>query len=215
MSARIRLPVAGLAVLVLFAVSAPNAGACDTDPLIGSLCLFGGNFAIRGFAFTDGSSMAISSNAALFSLLGTTYGGDGRTTFALPDTRGRVVIGPGQGYRLGERGGSESATLTVAQMPSHSHAAVTTVAVGTTAYGQSDPPDADGPGGNVWAAKPRAGLYGSTAPDVAMHPDAVQVSASADTSLGNAGGGQPVDIRQPFIAIHYLIALQGLYPSRS
>ncbi len=220
MSARIRLTTVALAALALSAASAPNASACSSDPYLGSVCLFGGNFAIRGFALAEGQLLAITQNQALFSLLGTTYGGDGRTTFALPDTRGRVVIGPGHGpglsdYRLGETGGSESVTLTVAQMPVHSHAAVTTVAATATAHGQSGPPDADGPGGNVWAAKPRASLYSSAAPDVAMHADAVQVSASAGTTVGNAGGGQPVNIRQPYVAIHYLIALQGVFPSRN
>jgi microcystin-dependent protein len=220
MSARIRLTAVGLAALALSVVSVPRASACGSQPYLGSLCLFGGDYAMPGYAFAEGQLLPIVQNQPLFSLLGTTYGGDGRTTFALPDTRGRVVIGPGQGpglsdYRLGARGGSESVTFTVAQMPVHSHSATTTVTATATAYGQSGPPDAGGLGGNVWAAKPHARLYGSTAPDVAMHPDAVQVSGSAETTVVNAGGGQPVDIRQPYIAIHYLIALQGTFPSRN
>jgi microcystin-dependent protein len=97
-------------------------------------------------------------------------------------------------------------------MPAHSHTAVTAVTATATAYGQSGPADADGPTGNVWAAKRRAGLYGSTTPDVAMHPDAVQVSASADTTVGSAGGSQPVSVRQPFVVINYVVALQGILP---
>ncbi|KRS10186.1 hypothetical protein XM53_22310, partial [Roseovarius atlanticus] len=97
------------------------------DPFIGQIVLFGGNFAPRNWAFCDGQLVAISQNSALFSILGTTYGGDGRTTFGLPDLRGRVPIGPRQGpgltfYREGQKGGAEDVTLTQAEMPSHSHA---------------------------------------------------------------------------------------------
>ena len=102
------------------------------DPFIGSVCIFGGNFAPRSWAFCDGQLLAISSNTALFSILGTIYGGDGRTTFALPDLRGRMPVGPRNGpglsdYRLGERGGQEEVVLNTTQIPSHSHIAAGTV----------------------------------------------------------------------------------------
>lgn len=199
------------------AMLAPSAHACSgTEPMLGSMCLFAGNFAPRGFAFTDGQLLAISTNTALFSLLGTTYGGDGRTTFALPDTRGRVVVGPRQGpglstYQLGQRGGQEQVALTLNEMPSHNHAASTTVSV--TANGQSANGNQDAPTGNVWANKPRGAQYSNQAPDVAMAAGAL--TATATTAVSAAGGSQAHENRPPYIAINYIIALQGVFPSRN
>jgi len=209
-----------VAVSLSAAAWAPNAAACSDSQFIGSLCIFGGNFEIRGFAFADGRLLPINQYQALFSILGTTYGGNGQTNFALPDTRGRAVIGPGQGpglssYTLGEKAGSERITLTANQMPQHSHAAVTTVTASATANGQSVNGTVDGPGGNTWAAKARAGNYSSSAPNVAMHPDSIALNVSANTAVSLAGGSQPIDIHQPYVAINYLIALQGIFPSRN
>lgn len=199
------------------ALAAPNAYACSgLDPMLGSMCLFAGNFAPRGFAFTDGQLLAISQNTALFSLLGTTYGGDGRTTFALPDTRGRVIVGPRQGpglsnYQLGQRGGQEQVALTQNEMPSHSHGASTTVNV--TANGQGANGNQDGPAGNVWANKPRGAQYSNVAPNVTMAAGAL--SATAATTVAPAGGSQAHENRPPYVAINYIIALQGVFPSRN
>ena len=182
------------------------------EPFIAEIIMFGGNFAPRNWAYCDGQLLSVSSNTALFSLLGTTYGGDGRTTFGLPDLRGRTAIGPRQGpglsnYRLGERGGVQSVTLTVAQMPSHGHTATATATLsGTNALGNSAVP-----GGNTLASKGRTNIYSTNAPDVDMHADSVNVTAS----VANTGGSQAHENRMPFLAINHIIALQGIYPSRN
>jgi microcystin-dependent protein len=195
----------------------PAASACGTEPFIGEICIVGFNFAPRGYASTNGQLLSIAQNTALFSLLGTTYGGNGQTTFALPDTRGRVIIGAGQGpgisnYVLGQVGGTETVTLTVSQMPAHTHPATTTVTV--QARGVSTQGNADDPGGNTWAAKARGGQYSSAAPDVDMAAGAI-VSSSASTTVGSAGGNQPFSIVQPYVVLNPVIALQGIFPSRN
>ena len=167
------------------------------DPFIGQIQAFGFNFAPRGWAKCDGQLLAISSNTALFSLIGTTYGGDGRTTFALPDLRGRSGIHFGNGPGLsnvswGQQGGAENRTLTVANLPAHGHA-INAKEEGTT----DDPTGAfvAGDGTNAFGA----------ATDKVM----------ADTSVGNTGGGQSFSTRDPFLGINYCIALQGIFPSRN
>ena len=163
------------------------------DPFLGQIILFAGNFAPRGWALCDGQLLAIASNTALFSILGTTYGGDGRTTFALPDLRGRIPIHEGHGpglsnYALGQKGGAENVTLTVAQLPNHNHSlamngeGASTKQAGYLAAGE---------------------IYGETA----------DKSAPANT-ISNAGGNQPVSNIQPYLAVNYIIALQGIFPSR-
>lgn len=167
------------------------------DPFIAEIILFGGNFAPRGWAFCDGQLLPISQNTALFSLLGTIYGGDGRTTFALPDLRGRVPIHPGTGpglstVRLGERGGQETVTLGVANLPSHSH----------LAHGTQGAQTATRPAGNVPSA---SGAY-AAAPDTSpMNADFIK----------NTGGSQPFPNRQPYLGVNYIIALVGVFPSRN
>ena len=153
--------------------------------------------------------MAISQYSALFSLLGTTYGGDGITTFALPDLRGRAPIHPGQGpglsdYRLGQKSGTEYNTLTVAQMPSHNHAA----SVNVTLPASSDEGDSETPVGNVPAVAEEGTPYGTVSDGANM------AAPGATVTIANNGGGQPVNNIQPYIAINYIIALQGIYPSR-
>lgn len=190
----------------------PNAAACGTDAYIGSMCIFAGNFDIRNNALAHGQLLSIAQNTALFSILGTTYGGDGRTTFALPDTRGRVVVGFGQGpglsnYQLGQMGGAESAALTVSNLPPHSHTASTTA----TARGTATAGNADGPGGNSWAAKARGAQYSTSAPDVNMNAGNIVAS----TTVGTTGGGQAFSIMQPYIALNYQIVLFGIFPSRN
>jgi len=178
------------------------------DPFIGQILLFGGNFAPRGWAFCEGQLLPISSNEALFSILGTTYGGDGRTTFALPDLRGRVAIGSRQGpglsnYYLGAKGGVENVTLTTSQIPSHTHTAVIKTSPDTTTTDVSV--------NNFFAHEAKKGadalpIYSSDAPTDNMNAAAINV--------GNVGGNQSHENRQPFLAVNYIIALQGFYPSR-
>ena len=175
-----------------------------SDPFIGEIMLFGGTFAPRGWAFCDGQLLAISSNTALFSLLGTTYGGDGRTTFGLPDLRGRAPLhaghGPGLTNRvIGSRGGSERVALSASQVASHSHAPFASTDEATS----SGPIEPSPPGGVL--ADTNAALYATAAPDTAMNADAV----------GDTGGGQPHDNMMPYAVVSYCIALVGVFPSRN
>jgi microcystin-dependent protein len=152
--------------------------------------------------------LSIASNTALFSLLGTTFGGDGRTTFGLPDLRGRVAIHPGNGpglplIRWGEKSGNYQVALTVNNMPSHTHTATATV------HASSGQGSQEGPGGNVLAYDRRETQYSASAPDVTMN------SESATVTVDNAGGSQPFNIMQPYLGFYHCIALVGIYPSRN
>ncbi len=154
--------------------------------------------------------MPINQNQALFSLYGTVYGGDGRTTFALPDLRGRSPVNAGQGpglssIPLGARGGAEATALTVQQMPSHSHSATGSMAV-TTSPGNSPVPQ-----GQVLATVTNAQPYG---PLPSGTPPAL-ADGAVSVTVGNAGGGQSVPLRDPYLAITYCVVLQGLFPSRN
>lgn len=171
------------------------------NPFIGAIVLFCGNFAPQGWALCNGQLLPISQWTALFSILGTTYGGDGRTNFALPDLRGRVPIHPGQGpglsnYTLGQTGGLETATLSVNNLPSHSH----TLNGDNTAGGKEFP----GPA-HVIGASMTDKMYSVNPPNTSMNP----------RSIGNTGNTQPFSIVQPFECINYIIALQGIFPSRN
>ena len=168
-----------------------------SEPFIGQITLFAGNFAPRGWAFCSGQILPIAQNTALFSILGTTFGGNGQTTFALPDLRGRVPVHPGQGpglsnVVLGERGGAETAVLNVNQLPAHNH-----LAGGTQGAAASTRP-----AGNV----PSAG--GSYAPT----PDGSTMNANF---IRPTGGNQPFGIRQPYLGVNFIIALEGIFPSRN
>ena len=179
-----------------------------SEPFIAEIVMFGGNFAPRSWAFCDGQLLSIANNTALFSLLGTTYGGDGRTTFGLPDLRGRTAIHPGNGpglssYRLGEKGGSESVRLTVSQIPSHNHS-VSAVLKGKDTSGNSASPN-----NNTLASKSRTNIYSSDAPDVNM------TAASVAGAQSNVGGSTGHENRMPFLAVNHIIALFGVYPSRN
>ncbi|QFT93974.1 Phage Tail Collar Domain protein [Roseovarius sp. THAF9] len=187
-----------------------------SDPFIGEIIMFGGNFAPRNWAFCDGQLLAISQNNALFAILGTTYGGDGRTTFGLPDLRGRVAIGPRQGpglssYIQGQKGGAENVTLTEAEMPNHTHAAN----VQTTANmrAESRPGSASTPAGNMLAAGTNIFRPNAVVDDVTMDPAMLEVDTSV--TLGNAGGSQSHTNVQPYLAVNYIIALFGIFPSRN
>jgi microcystin-dependent protein len=177
-----------------------GSNAMVADPLLGSIMLFAGNFAPRGWAFCNGQLLSISQNSALFSIIGTLYGGDGRTTFGLPDLRGRVPVGVGQGpglspYQEGQQAGSEQTVLTTANLPSHTH----------SLNASSSPGSSNSPDGNVPAVN-RDGIlhYGPTA-DVTMSSE----------SVTNTGSGQGFNNIQPVLGMHYCIALQGIFPSRS
>lgn len=166
-------------------------------PFLGELKLAGFNFAPQGWAFCNGQLLPISQNQALFALLGTTYGGDGQTTFALPDLRGRMPVHVGSSVGLGQQGGTEAVTLTVSQLPSHSHSLA----------GSSDLANASAPGGALPAAKPRGGInrYAPAGSNTVMAPASVAVT----------GGSQPHNNMQPYLVLSWLIALEGIFPSRN
>lgn len=212
-----------LAALLLAAGSAvsQSAQACSSDPFLGTICTFGFNFCPRGYAPANGQLLAISSNQALFSLLGTQFGGDGRTTFALPDLQGRVMLGSGQGSGLspvgvGQRGGTETVTLSTLQMPAHTHAATTTVSTDTVVRTVPGAGNTTAPTGAVWAASStRDKVYSTSGPTQIMSADAVQTTASAVTNVALSGGNQPIGIRQPWLGVTTCIATEGIYPSRN
>jgi microcystin-dependent protein len=170
-----------------------------SEPFIGEIRMFAGNFAPRGWAFCEGQLLPINQNQALFSILGTTYGGDGRTTFGLPDLRGRFPLhsgkGPGlTGRSLGERGGREGVQLTVDEMPSHAH----------TARASADPGSRRKPGGRVCAVSSKSDRQYNRSPGVDMHDEAIQP----------VGGNQAHDNMPPYLGLNYIIALTGIFPSR-
>lgn len=166
-----------------------------SGPFIGEIRMFGGNFAPAGWAFCDGSLIPISENDALFNLIGTTYGGDGQSTFALPNLQSRVPVHVGPAFLLGQSGGSEAVTLTTSQIPAHSHVPQCNPNPG----GQSSP------GGNVWASPSTGTVYSDAAPGVAFDPAAV----------GSAGGSQPHDNMIPFLVVNFIISLFGIFPSQN
>ncbi len=171
------------------------------DPFVAEIRIFGFNFAPKGWAFCNGQLLPISQNTALFSLLGTTYGGNGKSNFALPNLQGSAPMQQGQGpglslYDLGQQGGSQTVTLIAREVPAHTHQAL----ANSGGAGQA------GPGGNVWASlagRTPPPLYQSGAPNAAMSPLATSVV-----------GGNPHNNMQPYLALNFCIALQGVYPSR-
>lgn len=180
------------------------------DPYLGEISMFGGNFAPRGWALCNGQLLPISANTALFSILGTIYGGDGRTTFALPDLRGRAAIHAGTGpgltpRRLGARFGSETNVMTVSQMPNHNHLATGTFHLNAA----RNPQDSSNPAGNSLGA---ANIYDS---DIEPNVSLKEGSVTGTVNVLNNGGGQPFNNIQPVEVINYIIALQGVFPSRN
>jgi microcystin-dependent protein len=168
-------------------------------PYVGEIRMFGGNFAPAGWMFCDGSALPISEYDTLFLLIGTTYGGDGQSTFKLPDLRGRVPIHQGTNpstgsiFIIGEAAGVETVTLTTTQIPQHSHALAATTAIGTQAN----------PGGNLLANSQGPQPYIQEDPDNSLNAQA----------LSAAGGSQPHDNLQPYLGINFIISLFGVYPS--
>lgn len=180
-----------------------------SEPYIGEIRLFAGNFAPRGWAFCNGQSQSIAQNTALFSLLGTTYGGNGQTTFNLPDLRGRVPLNQGQGpglsvYTIGEAAGVETVALTTAQMPAHSHVLNATTATGSVTT----------PGSTVMLATPvEAGV--KTSLYVVPGTSTVNQAPMAAQSISPTGGSQPHENMMPFQSLNYIIAVEGIFPSRN
>lgn len=200
------------------------------DPFLGQIIMFGGNFAPRGWALCQGQLLAISQNSALFSILGTTYGGDGRTTFALPDLRGRMPISEGTGpglstRKLGQRGGEERTTLNLLQIPSHFHTASanTQVQVSSEVQASSALATSATPieGGSIAAVaanrgeKTQALMYNNSTPDVSLAPAVTAGTAATQVHVDNSGGSQSHNNMQPYLTVHYIIALQGIFPSRN
>lgn len=170
-----------------------------SEPFVGEIRMFAGNFAPRGWAFCDGQLLAVSQNDALFSLLGTIYGGDGRTTFGLPDLRGRIPIHAGDGpglspRRLGAKIGTENETLAVNQLPSHSHT-----------Y--------SGTNSDALRTDPTGSFPARSVGDLYKAGNAVRVNMSSQ-SLADTGGSRSHSNLMPFLCIHFIIALFGIYPSR-
>ena len=168
------------------------------QPYIGEIRMFGGNFAPAGWAFCNGQLLPISENETLFVVIGTTYGGDGQETFALPNLQSRIPLHNGTGsglssYQLGEMGGTEQVTLTTQQIPIHGHPPLASDLGGT----------ADSPGSNYWAASSLGKPYVAGPPATLMNPQ----------SISPTGGSQPHDNMIPFLCVSYIISLFGLFPS--
>lgn len=166
-----------------------------SEPFLAEVRIVGFNFAPRGWALCDGQILPINQNQSLYSLLGTTYGGDGRTSFALPDLRGRVAIHVDSAHREGQRSGEETHTLSANEMPTHTHTANAT----DTVAGQVDDPT------NALLASSAQTAYG----------EPVTLTAMKAGTVTNVGGGQAHENMQPYLALNFMIALQGLFPSRN
>lgn len=164
------------------------------QPYVGEIRMFGGNFAPSGWAFCAGQLLPISENETLFNLIGTTYGGDGQSTFALPDLQGRVPVHMGPSTQLAQTGGVETVTLTVNQIPAHSHPMVASSGNATTANA----------GGNVLAQTPTYTPYISAGANTPL----------AASSVGPTGGSQPHDNLAPYLCVSFIISLFGIFPSQ-
>ncbi|MFN8395117.1 MAG: tail fiber protein [Bacteroidia bacterium] len=179
------------------------------DPTLAEIRIFAGNFAPLSWAFCNGALMSIAENTALFSLLGTIYGGDGQTTFALPDFRGRIAVGTGQGpglssYDLGQVSGSETVTLLTTNLPFHTHSATGTVTpkAQISAAGTQNTP------GGAYYSVSNTDMYASGHNNVGA-------GTPFNFSLGVTGGSQPHENLMPYLSMYYIIAVEGIYPSRN
>ena len=170
-----------------------------SEPFLAEVKMVGFTFAPRGWALCDGQLLPINQHQSLYALLGTIYGGDGRTTFGLPDLRGRTPVHPGSGVNQGQKGGEENHTLSTAEMPQHTHSSSASTATGNQGSDTS-------PTGNVLASQARREL------PIYAQPSSLTALSPAVT---NAGGGQSHENMQPFLAVNFCIALQGLFPSRN
>jgi microcystin-dependent protein len=165
-----------------------------SEPFLAEIKIISWNFPPKGWAFCNGQLLPINQNQALFSILGTTYGGDGRVNFALPNLQGRSPVHVGNGIILGELGGETSHTLNISELPAHNHVPV----------GNTSAPTAPGPGGNLWAANPN-NLYATAANNNGMNPACILPT----------GGSQPHENMSPYLVLNFVIALQGIFPSQN
>lgn len=184
-----------------------------SNPFLGEVRMFGGNFNPRGFALCNGQLLPISQNDALYALIGTTYGGDGVNTFGLPNLQGRIPLHQGQGPGLtnriiGELAGTETVTLLPTQMPQHSHQPVA----------NNVDPTNDAPASNTMPCRPKQAVGGNSAllyTDPSKTPTAGDLKPMLAGIIGNAGGNQPHDNMMPYLCINFIIALEGVFPSRN
>src|SRR5215469_7195554 len=167
-----------------------------SQPYVGEIRMFAGNFAPAGWMFCEGQLLAISDNETLYNLIGTTYGGDGQTTFALPDQRGRLPIHQGNGFTLAETGGVEEVTLTVSQIPSHTHPYLASI----NAAGDQTPANE---------------VVGQTPLSFKLYKASPPTSAMAPSAIGSTGGSQPHSNFQPYLCINFIISLFGVFPSQT
>ncbi len=165
-----------------------------STPFIGEIKIVAFNFPPKGWAECNGQLLPINQNQALFSLLGTTYGGDGRTTFALPNLQGRVPFHMGSGFSIGQQGGETAHTLNISELPAHNHVPV----------GNSSSPSAASPAGNLWAAS-SGGAYQASSDGTTLN----------SASITNTGGSQPHDNMSPYLVLNFVVALQGIFPSQN
>jgi microcystin-dependent protein len=164
-----------------------------SEPFLGEIKIISWNFPPKGWTFCNGQLLPINQNQALFSILGTTYGGDGRVNFALPNLQGRTPVHVGDGIVLGERGGETAHTLNISELPAHNHVPV----------GSSNSPTLPGPGGNLWATNPNNPF--ATTGGSAMNPACILP----------VGGNQPHENMSPYLVLNFIIALQGIFPSQN
>lgn len=203
-----------------------------SDPFLGEIRMFAGNFAPKGWAFCNGQLLSIATNSPLFSLLSTSYGGDGVSTFALPNLGGRAPVGTGQSpglspVTLGEQAGTENVTIFTAQMPAHTHGVTTTATatsagslqVAGTASNASTTPSATN---NILGASTAGGAAAAavwsdqlTNPVTLANPESINTTLNVNVTVQPAGGSQPLPIRNPYLGMNFIIALEGIYPSRN
>ena len=178
------------------------------EPFIGQICLFGFDYAPTGWALCNGQTLSIAQNSALYSLLGTRYGGDGVSSFMLPNLQGRVPLGQGTGtglspYTMGEQGGNQTVTISTAQLPAHNHMLT----------GSGNAAAASTLNGNVLASS-NGSTSGEEPVTVNAYGPAGETVNADPSAISSTGGNQPVDVRQPYLVLNYCIALQGIWPSR-
>ena len=231
--------VLSLAAATLLITTAPGSATAGMEPFVGEINYVAFNYAPEGWLQCNGQTLPINQYNALYSLIGTTYGGNGSTTFALPDMRGRVPVHQGQHpggsmFTMGQTNGAENVTLTINNMPAHNHPATATsvstsaVAPGATATSalkavNSDADQKNASGNSLANAKGLNSAYSATAPNVSMNAASIETTlnglnivttTSTNVSIGSAGNSQPFSIMQPYTVVNCINAWQGVYPSR-